>query len=126
MRNRKVILTDRVVLASPPTAKEYNIHDAALRGFALRIQPSGAKTWVLRLRIDGVPGRISIGGRRAMAAAEARATAHALLAKGQTAEWAPRAEGPTFPAFAAIYPDRPEPVGSHRPSVPMTSICGAR
>jgi len=109
MRNRKVVLTDRVVLASPPAAKEYSIHDAALRGFALRVQPSGAKTWVLRLRIDGVPRRISIGGARKMAVAEARAKAHALLAKGQTAEWAPRAEGPTFAAFAAIYRDRRAP-----------------
>ena len=55
MRNRKLLLTDRLAAGAKPAGKEYNLHDVTLQGFALRVQPSGAKSWIMRRRVNGSP-----------------------------------------------------------------------
>ena len=54
-------LTDALALAAQPREREYAIHDATLRGFMLRVQPGGARSWVLRFRRDGKPRRVTLG-----------------------------------------------------------------
>src|SRR3546814_17320982 len=51
-------LTKRVVDASLPREKRYHLWDSELRGFGLRIEPSGVKTFLAKYRAEG-------GGRRA-------------------------------------------------------------
>ena len=46
-------LTDGLASAAQPREREYVIHDATLRGFMLRVQPGGARSWVLRFRRGG-------------------------------------------------------------------------
>ena len=54
-------LTDALALAARPREREYAIHDIALQGFMLRVQPNGVRSWVLRFRRDGKPRRVTLG-----------------------------------------------------------------
>ena len=56
-------LTDRAVKATRPTAKAYDMHDAVVPGLALRVLPSGVKSFVLVARFAGSsnPTRRSLG-----------------------------------------------------------------
>lgn len=53
-----VALTKRIVDASEPREKRYHVWDSEVPGFALRVEPSGSKTYVVKYRADG-------GGRHA-------------------------------------------------------------
>lgn len=90
------IITDAVVARAAPRKREYALRDARLPGLALRVQPSGAKSWTLRLRRDGETRRITLGAADVMSADEARARAHALLAT--------EAADPTTAALARAAP----------------------
>ncbi|TIX93241.1 site-specific integrase [Rhizobium sp. P44RR-XXIV] len=57
-RRNGVILTKRVVDAFKPKDKRYHVWDCDLSGFALRVEPSGVKTFVIKYRANG-------GGRSA-------------------------------------------------------------
>ena len=57
-KRSSVQLTKRVVDASPATAKRYHVWDSDLAGFGLRIEPTGAKTFIAKYRTNG-------GGRAA-------------------------------------------------------------
>ena len=48
-------LSDASAFAARPREREYAIHDTTLQGFLLRVQPNGARSWVLRFRWDGKP-----------------------------------------------------------------------
>jgi integrase len=76
-------LTDTLARKAKPGIQEYAIADAALQGFALRIQASGARTWTLRLRTDGKVRRFTIGSPDTMSAEEARTRALQLRATHQ-------------------------------------------
>ena len=54
-------LTDALALSARPREREYAIHDTALQGFMLRVQPNGARSWVFRFRRDGKPRRVTLG-----------------------------------------------------------------
>ena len=60
-------LTKRTVDAAHPTSKRYHIWDCDLRGFGLRIEPSGIKTFIAKYRVGGggrnAPQRIQTLGR---------------------------------------------------------------
>lgn len=86
MSSRRVTLSDHLALAAKPADKEYQIHDRLLAGLMLRVQPSGAKSWVFRRRVNGRPKRITLGPAQIMQVAEARAKAHAYLAADTTFE----------------------------------------
>ena len=38
-------LTDALALAARPREREYAVHDTALQGFMLQVQPNGARSW---------------------------------------------------------------------------------
>ena len=109
-------LTDALALAARPREREYAIHDTALQGFMLRVQPNGARSWVFRFRRDGKPRRVTLGKPGAVKADWARAAALALLAreKGGGSPLPLPASGPTLTKFAAEYVERRSP--SWKPS----------
>ena len=77
----RVRLTDALALTAQPREREYAIHDTALQGFMLRVQPNGARSWVFRFRRDRKPRRITLGKPGAVKADQARAAALAFLAR---------------------------------------------
>lgn len=80
MRKEPIYLSDLSARAARPTAKEYAVPDNRLSGFALRVQSTGTKSWVLRLKVGGNAKRVTLGNTLTMSAEEARARAHQLLA----------------------------------------------
>ena len=109
-------LTDSLALAARPREREYAVHDTALQGFMLRVQPNGARSWVFRFRRDGKPRRVTLGKPDAVKADQARAAALAFLAreKGGGSPAPLPASGPTLTKFAAEYVERRSP--SWKPS----------
>ena len=109
-------LTDALALAAQPREREYAIHDSALQGFMLRVQPNGARSWVFRFRRDGTPRRVTLGKPGAVMATHARTAALAFLAreKGGGGPLPVPASGPTVAKFAAEYVERRSP--SWKPS----------
>lgn len=77
-------LTDTLAAKAKPKPKEYAISDSALQGFALRVQPSDAKAWVLRLRLEGKVRRFTLGSSATMSVDEARTLAHQLRIEQQS------------------------------------------
>ena len=109
-------LSDALALAAQPREREYAIHDEMLRGFMLRVQAGGSRSWALRFRRDGKPRRVTLGKVGTVTAGQARTTALTLLAREKTAGRplpAP-ASGPTLARFAAEYVKRRSP--SWKPS----------
>jgi len=80
MRNEPIYLSDLSARAARPAEKEYAVPDNRLSGFALRVQSTGTKSWVLRLKVYGATKRVTLGNTQTMSAEEARARAHQLLA----------------------------------------------
>ncbi|MBC2653475.1 tyrosine-type recombinase/integrase [Novosphingobium aerophilum] len=77
-------LTKRTVDAAHSTGKRYHIWDCDLRGFGLRIEPSGIKTFIAKYRVGGggrnAPQRIqTIGRYGTLTPEEARRKAKAVL-----------------------------------------------
>ncbi len=110
--SERVRLTDALALAAQPREREYAIHDTAMQGFMLRVQPTGARSWVFRYRRDGKPPRrVTLGKPGAVRADQARASALAFLAreKGGGKTLPPPPSGPTLRTFAAEYVDRRSP-----------------
>ena len=50
MQDRRVNLTKRIVDAAKPATEDYQIWDAKVRGFGVRVYPSGVKAFVLQYR----------------------------------------------------------------------------
>lgn len=82
MRER---LTNSRVQRLKPGAGDYAVHDNAIEGLAIRIQPSGTKSWIFRRTLDGRLGRITLGRFPLMGVAEARAAAAVARFGGQAA-----------------------------------------
>jgi len=80
MRKEPTYLSDLSARAARPATKEYAVPDNRMSGFALRVQSTGTKSWVLRLKVDGKAKRATLGNTLTMSAEEARARAHQLLA----------------------------------------------
>ena len=115
-------LTDALALAARPREREYAIHDTALQGFMLRVQPNGARSWVFRFRRDGTPRRVTLGKPGAAKAGDARAAALAFLAH-ETGGGSP-ASSPTLKTFAAEYVARRSP--AWKPSTVEATNCYLR
>ena len=100
-----VHLTDDLAFAVRHREREYVVHDATLRGFMLRVQPGGARSWVFRYRREGMSRRATLGQVGTLSAEQARAAAFDLLSRGPGGE-APvpvQASGPTLARFALEY-----------------------
>ncbi len=115
-------LTDALALAARPREREYAVHDTALQGFMLRVQPNGARSWVFRFRRDGKPCRVTLGRPEAVKADRARAAALAFLAreKGVGDSLPLPASGPTLAKFAVEYVERRAP--SWKPSTVQATL----
>lgn len=84
---QRVRLTDARIEALVPVNKEFTVWDLDQRRLGIRVQPSGARVYVLRLRQDGAQRWITIGRHGdGWSAVTARARAQELLglqAKGE-------------------------------------------
>ena len=83
-KGSQLSLIKRTVDAAHPAEKRYYIWDKDLKGFGLRIEPSGIKTFVTKYRVGGggrnAPHRIQTVGRLgALTPEEARRKAKAIL-----------------------------------------------
>lgn len=74
-------LTKRIVDSAVPGEKDQFLWDTDLRGFGLRIKPSGTKSYVLQYRtLHGRTRRMSLGRHGVLTPEEARQRARLLLA----------------------------------------------
>ena len=72
-------LTALAVRNARPKDKRYDLYDAALRGFGVRVATSGAKTWFVMRRVNERMVRYSLGRYPEYSLTEARAAAAAAL-----------------------------------------------
>jgi Arm DNA-binding domain len=80
MHARKVNLTKRIVDAAQPATKDYQIWDAKVRGFGVRVYPSGVKAFVLQYRNSaGRTRKIALGRYGIVTVEKARENAIKLL-----------------------------------------------
>jgi integrase len=83
----KTALTDRAIKAARPAARPYDMHDAIVPGLAVRVLPSGVKSFVLVARFPGSrnPTRRALGAYGALSLEKARSKARQwleLIARG--------------------------------------------
>ena len=97
------------VMAARPRATEYTLWDGALAHFGLRVQPSGARSFIVQTRIQGRMRKITLGRFPNMGVTEARKEAAAMLARiwaGETVAPVRETRPPRFADFAALYRER--------------------
>lgn len=73
-------LSKSTVDALRPRATEYVAWDFALRGFGVRVYPSGIKTYLLQVRVQGTQHKIRLGRHGVVTAEQARYDARLRLA----------------------------------------------
>lgn len=100
--NRECRLTDRLVVTAKPDTHEYSVRDTGCKGLALRVQPTGARTWILRGLAADPRQRHSLGDAGSLTVADARRIAHAILSGS------PPAVRPTSPACSHLQKVRPD------------------
>lgn len=84
MPNQSVKITKTVVEKAPlPESGQTFLRDTDLKGFAVRLTPTGVRTFVVEKRIDGRVRRITLGRHTELTVAMARTRAHQIL--GQVA-----------------------------------------
>ena len=98
MLNLRLSLTDALCARAEPGQREYAMRDTRLPGLALRVQPGGSRSWIVRARVGGKAVRRSLGSFPEICVKAARASARAVLA-GETL--APTTT-PTVPHFATF------------------------
>lgn len=81
----KTVLTHRGIEAMKPSADAYRVPDIRCPGLAIRVAPSGVKTWDMAFRIRGASGvkRKALGAFPAVGLDDARDRASALLRAAQ-------------------------------------------
>ena len=116
-------LTDAVARAARPRVREYAIHDTTLQGFMLRVQPDGARSWVLRFRRNGKSRRVTLGRAGTLTAERARAAALTSLAREQGGDRPVPVppSGPTLARLAAEYMERRSPAWKPSTRAAVTS-----
>jgi integrase len=89
-------LTDAAVRKAKPLDRRYDLYDALLRGFGLRVAVSGTKTWFVMRRINGRMVRATVGRYPELSLAEAREKAGSMLARMSEGEHPKASRGPAF------------------------------
>jgi integrase len=84
MSERIAKLTKRIVDAAAPSVERYVIWDSALKGFGLRVEPSGTKTFLVRYRAAGRKRFVAVGRFGPLTPEQARGLAQATLADVRT------------------------------------------
>ena len=77
-------LTDVRVRNAKPSNAQYEIFDRAIGGFALRVSPSGTKSFVVNFRCSGKSRRMTLGNAAVMPLAKAREAAMTAKAKAKS------------------------------------------
>ena len=72
-------LTATAIDKLKPRETRFDVFDAALRGFGLRVSPSGTKTWFTMRRVNGRMSRTTLGRYPDIGLAAARRQAAAVL-----------------------------------------------
>ncbi|MEJ7934470.1 site-specific integrase [Sphingobium sp. AN558] len=100
MANPRLSLTDAICKRAKPQATEYALHDSRQPGLSLRVQPSGARSWIMRARLNGRQAKHSLGTFPKTGVKAARQVANALLAGNASA---PKllSDAPLFEVFQA-------------------------
>ena len=75
----QLTLTDARVKALKPRKSTYNVHDAKLKGFGVRVLPSGAKRFFLHTQHRGQRSWNIVGDANAVSVAEARSRSASML-----------------------------------------------
>jgi hypothetical protein len=81
MANLLLSLTDAVCKGARPKNREYTLRDTRQPGLALRVQPCGSRSWIMRYRINGKPVRHLLGTFPETGVKAARQIAAALRAQ---------------------------------------------
>lgn len=105
MPNLRLSLTDGICARARPEASEYALRDTRQPGLALRVQPCGARSWIVRTRVNGKLLRQSFGSFPEIGVKAARQTAAAVMASGAEAPAAPFV-APLFEAFQVEHEQR--------------------
>lgn len=105
MPNLRLSLTDTLCARAEPGQTEYAMRDTRLPGLALRVQPGGSRSWVVRARIGGKAVRRSLGSFPEIGVKAARASARAVLA-GETLAPTTTPTGPHFATFQIEHEQR--------------------
>lgn len=105
MANLLLPLTDAICHRAKPEIKEYALRDQRQPGLALRVQPSGARSWTMRTRIKEKAARHFLGNFPDVSVKAARQIANALLA-GDADAPPVRSVAPLFEAFQAEHEQR--------------------
>ena len=102
-------LTHRAILAARPGPKEYTLWDATLAHFGLRVQPTGARSFVVQVRVHGRMRKFTLGRFPDMGILRARKEAAELLGRiwaGEAISPTRRVKPPLFRDFAVRYRER--------------------
>ncbi len=90
MNMTKLKLTKRVVEGSPPRVARYTVFDTEIRGFGLRVFPSGKKSWVFEYKSEGgrraTTKRLTIGKTDEFTPDEARKIADKFRSKAKVGQ----------------------------------------
>ena len=78
---RKLRLTDRAVSTAKPGASEHTVSDSSLNHIGLRVYPSGERSFIVQIRVQGRLRKITLGRYPATGLAEARKQGTELLAR---------------------------------------------
>jgi hypothetical protein len=106
MRTR---ITEALIRQIPPVPRTVFVRDDRLIGFALRVTPGGAKSFIAESRVSGRMRRFTIGAASRFTVDEARTAARALLADmssgkdPQTKRRAARSRSDTLAAMLDAY-----------------------
>ena len=101
-------LTGKAVAAAKPSASEYTLWDGALAHFGVRVQPSGVRSFIVQVRVNGRMRKFTLGRFPETSLGDARKEAAALLARVWTGESVPerKVKAPLVRDFAAAYRER--------------------
>ena len=101
-------LTGKAVAAARPGTSEYTLWDGALAHFGVRVQPSGLRSFIVQVRVDGRMRKFTLGRFPETSLGDARKEAAALLARVWAGEQVPerKLKAPLFRDFADTYRER--------------------
>ena len=97
------LITPHLIASLQPRAKEYTLHDARCDGLAIRVQPSGAMSWVTWLREGGKTRRVTLGKLAHLSPDDARDAQRNTVATAGVDTPAPRRTCLTFNELAAAF-----------------------
>ena len=102
-------LTHRAILAARPRQEEYMLWDGTLAHFGLRVQPTGARSFVIQIRVNGRMRKYTLGRFPDMGVPRARKEAAELLGRiwaGEAIAPTRKVKPPLFRDFAVRYRER--------------------